>query len=214
MIPAFVEARMRAWSPRFSPKLFKVVLISLFALALSLPLAFVALPYLELLNDMAVQPKGKAQGVYGTLLGEHHTVARRAVEGSVHMAYASYPYPGDGDDVIEAAAVGLINPVVPTMAVLEEGQKLFNRYCITCHGEEGDGDGPIVGPDLFPAPPSLHTETAREFKDGRIFHVITRGQDPMPDYADKLSARERWSTVHYVRALQRARNPRPEDLNR
>jgi len=100
------------------------------------------------------------------------------------------------------------------MKTLELGRKLFNQYCITCHGEEGHGDGPIIGPDLFPAPPSLHTDTAKKFKDGRIFHNISRGQNTMPSYADKLTVEERWAVVLYVRALQRALNPKPEDLEK
>ena len=74
------------------------------------------------------------------------------------------------------------------------------------------GTGPIVGPALFPAPPSLHTKAARDFKDGRIFHVITRGQNTMPSYADKLTVEDRWAVIHFVRALQRALHPKPEDL--
>ena len=80
----------------------------------------------------------------------------------------------------------------------------FNTFCIVCHGPRAEGNGSIVGPGLFPAPPSLHSEAARGFKDGRIFHVITRGQNKMPSYAGDLTPEERWSVVHYVRALQKA----------
>jgi len=214
VIPAFVVERLRSWSPGFSPKLFQISLISLFVAAFTIPLIIVALPYIELLNDMAVQPKGKAQGVHGSLLGEELIVERLPVEGTVHRTFVSYPFEGEEEETLEAAGEALANPLTPTLEVLELGQKMFNRYCWTCHGEEGDGDGPIVGPNLFPAPTSLHTETVREFKDGRIFHVITRGQNTMPSYADKLTFEERWATIHYVRALQRARNPKPEDLQR
>ena len=34
----------------------------------------------------------------------------------------------------------------------------------------------------------------------------------MPSYADKLSVTDRWSVIHFVRALQRALHPKPEDL--
>jgi len=212
LIPVFVQERLRRWEPRFSPLVFRGVLISLFVAAIAIPLSIVALPYLDLLNDMAVQPKGKAQGTYGRAFGEELVVDRMPVEGTVPRSYTSYPFDEDGDAAVEAAGKALVNPLVPTLEVLERGQKLFNRYCRTCHGLEGDGDGPIVGPNLFPAPTSLQTDTVREFPDGRIFHVITRGQNSMPSYADKLTPDERWTTIHYVRALQRARNPKPEDL--
>jgi mono/diheme cytochrome c family protein len=33
----------------------------------------------------------------------------------------------------------------------------------------------------------------------------------MPAYAEQIEPEDRWKVVHYVRALQRARNPKPED---
>ena len=47
-------------------------------------------------------------------------------------------------------------------------------------------------------------DTARAFKDGHIFHVITRGQKKMPHYGDVLVPSERWDIVAYVRAMQKA----------
>ena len=63
-----------------------------------------------------------------------------------------------------------------------------------------------------PAPPSLHTDQARGYRDGAIFHILTKGTEKMPGYADKLSTEDRWETIHYLRALQRAMNPSPGDL--
>lgn len=214
MIPKSIENRLRTFSPGFSPGLFKTILIAGFTMAFVIPLAVLALPYLEIFNDMAVQPKAKAQSMHGTLNGGAEVVERLPVEGTIPRSYFAYSMEGEGDEAAVLAGETLVNPLVPTMDVLEEGQKLFNRYCWTCHGKQGDGNGPIVGPDLFPAPTSLHTEAARAFPDGRLYHVIMRGQNTMPSYADKLSIDERWATIHYVRALQRARNPKPGDLDR
>lgn len=211
-MPVFIQERRRRWEPRLSPLVFRSVLVSLFVAAIVIPLGIMALPYLDLLNDMAVQPKGKAQGTYGRTFGEELVVDRKPVAGTTPRSYTSYPFDEDGDEAAEAAGKTLVNPLTPTLEVLERGQRLFNRYCRTCHGVGGDGDGPIVGPDRFPAPTSLHTSTVRQLPDGRIFHRITRGQDPMPGYADKLAPSERWATVHFVRVLQRARNPKPEDI--
>ena len=75
----------------------------------------------------------------------------------------------------------------------------------TCHGERAEGNGKIVGPIWFPAPPSLHTPQARAYPDGRIWHVITRGQNTMPSYADILDPIERWQVVHWIRVMQKAK---------
>jgi mono/diheme cytochrome c family protein len=207
MIPLKAQEWLKQWSPRFSPGAFKAGLVAVVAAAFVIPLVFVAIPYLEILNDMAVQPKGKAQDHYGSLSGEKLIVERDPPAGTIPMGYYPYHLEGKEEEVAKVAEATLENPVTPTMETLELGRKLFDYYCFTCHGTMGEGDGAIVGPDLFPAPPSLHTDQAQKFKDGRIFHVITRGQNTMPSYADKFTRDERWAIIHYVRALQRAMNP-------
>ncbi len=183
---------------------FKGTLVAIVASAFVLPLLFLAMPFLELFNDMAVQPKAKAQGHYGWFSDEQRIVEQPPVPGTIPDDYEPYPITGKDAQAARLAGEQLTNPLTSTMDALKRGQTVFNNICIVCHGEHGKGDGRIQGPDLFPAPPSLHTEQARAFPDGRIFHVITRGQNKMPPYADVLRPVDRWSVVHYVRALQRA----------
>ena len=170
---------------------------------------------------MAVQPRGKAQSQYGWFTADRNalpTVERPPVEGTVPMGDAFQPYrfdPGESaEDAAQKAGEKLENPLEPTMAVLERGEKLFNTFCIVCHGERAEGDGPVVGPDWFPAPPSLLTKGALAYPDGRIYHVITKGQNKMPSYADSLEPDERWAVVLYVRALQRAKEMAAEQAAR
>ncbi len=209
-----VQDSLAGWSPRFSPGLFKATLVVFVASAFAVPLFIVAVPYLDLFNDMAVQPKAKTQGEYGSSQGKVLVVERPAVAGTIPVDHFPYHLEGKDEKTAKIAEETLTNPLVPTMEILERGRKLFNYYCITCHGPEGEGNGPIIGPDLFPAPPSMHTDAARAFKDGKIFHIITRGQNTMPPHADKFTPDERWAIVHYVRALQRAMNPKVEDLEK
>lgn len=110
----------------------------------------------------------------------------------------------------EEAGARLVNPLALTRGTLERGQKLYNIYCIACHGERGHGDGPIVNP--YPIPKSLHSDDMRRWKDGHLFHIITKGQGVMPSYAQQIQPEDRWAVIHYVRALQRADNPSDEDL--
>lgn len=213
-IGAFLEERLRRFRPPFIPWVFKAHLVAVVALAFLVPLFFVALPYLEWFNDMAVQPKGKTQGHFGWFEGERRAVERPPPEGVLPMGYEPYPYPGGSEAAEKEAGAKLKNPFRPTRALLEKGRHLFEHFCIVCHGKQGEGDGPIVGPSLFPAPPSLHTKEARALPDGRIFHVITRGRNAMPPYGDVFDEQERWAIVLYVRVLQRAMNPEPGDLEK
>jgi len=111
------------------------------------------------------------------------------------------------------------NPLPRSKEVLKHGRELFNSYCIACHGPYGEGDGLVAAlpgwpRPLYPRPPSLQSEKIRDYKDGQIFHVITMGQNLMPSYAEKLNEEERWSVIHYLRALYRAKHPSSEDLKK
>ena len=77
---------------------------------------------------------------------------------------------------------------------MERGQKIFNTYCIVCHGPRGDGAGFVVPP--FPRPPSLFSDKIVGLTDGRIFHVITKGQNNiMPSYASQIAPEDRWAVI-------------------
>ncbi len=109
----------------------------------------------------------------------------------------------------------LANPVPRSGENLEYGRYLYDDKCAVCHGLEGHGDGTIVEAGHFePAPPSFHTVGQREQSDGEIYHVISYGVGQMWAYDTQLTEIERWSVVHYVRALQRAQYPEPRDLDR
>ena len=116
-----------------------------------------------------------------------------------------------GREQADAVWVGqrLKNPVALTLDHVRRGQSRFNISCIACHGARGNGDGPVTGPNRFPAPPSLHTDQAVGYADGTIFHIITKGTGKMPLYGDTLSEPDRWKVIYYVRALQLAVRPQP-----
>ena len=149
--------------------------------------------------DMAYSPAIKAQKEGpGSML--------TPPPGTISRDYRPYAY----KDLPEEAGRALRNPLPRTKAVLLKGQMLFNAYCIVCHGKFGEGDGAIV--TKFVRPPSLQSEKIRDYPDGRIFHIMTAGQNLMPSYATQIEAEERWAIVHYVRALYRAKHPTAQDL--
>lgn len=128
-------------------------------------------------------------------------------QGTIPTTYEPYPY---SKAESELAGERLKNPLRPTRPILERGQKLYENFCVVCHGPRGDGAGSIV--PKFPQPPPLFSEKATQWPDGHIFHIITRGQNLMPSYASQITADERWAIVHFVRVLQRAAHPTNEDI--
>ncbi len=154
-------------------------------------------PNVIYMPDMVYSPAIKAQKL-GSM--------RMPVPGTVDRSFESYPYPYDPD----LAGKELKNPLRPTASVLKRGKHIYETYCIVCHGPAGEGNGFIV--PKYPRPPSLHSDKVKAWPDGNIYHVVTMGQNLMPSYASQIAPGDRWAVIHYVRALQRSKNPTAEDV--
>lgn len=102
-------------------------------------------------------------------------------------------------------------PVEVNHELMELGQKKFDTFCYLCHGKSGDGNGVTKQYGMI-STPSYYDDRLRTMADGEIFDTITNGKNLMGAYGAKLSPRERWAVVAYVRALQRAHNAQIEDV--
>ena len=88
-------------------------------------------------------------------------------------------------------------------ALLELGKTTYSIYCVSCHGEQGAGDG-SVAPTLNPRPRNFATD---KFKQGagvtQIFETLGKG---VPGTAmtkfTNLSEDERWAVAFYVVELK------------
>lgn len=189
-------------------KSFKVDSIGFLLLALSLSVGCAGkhdkpnrlysldLPFNETNADMFYSPALKAQ----------EPGVRTPPQGTVptHFQHVS------NQVEIEKAGEKYLNPLPKTPVTLARGKHMYQTYCLPCHGEYGEGNGTVV--PKFPMPPSLQSEKILNYKDGNIFWVITHGQNLMPSYRYQIIEEDRWAIVNYVRAIQRAKNPKPSDL--
>jgi mono/diheme cytochrome c family protein len=130
---------------------------------------------------------------------------RLPVDGTVARGFIPYPFEGQTNPTEV-----LSNPYFPTKANLELGKKKFLTYCSPCHGNFAEGDSRLAG--QFPNPPTLHSDRARNFSDGMLYHIMTVGQNVMPSYASQVTREERWAIVNYIRVLQRAKNASESDI--
>jgi len=130
---------------------------------------------------------------------------RMPVEGTVARGFIPYPFMGETNP-----KEVLSNPYFPTKENLELGQRKYLTYCSPCHGNYADGNSRLAG--QFSNPPTLHSDRARNFEDGMIYHIITNGQNVMPSYASQVTREERWAIVNYIRVLQRAKNATDNDI--
>lgn len=93
------------------------------------------------------------------------------------------------------------NPVAADTASLARGKKLFQAHCASCHGAQGQGDGP-AGRALKPGPADL-TAMAGRHSDGDFAWKIANGRGPMPAWNGRLSEKNIWDLVNFIQSLAR-----------
>ena len=137
---------------------------------------------------------GSANGTEAMGNGRHYTP-----NGSVPYYYAD-----NEDERLRATAEIIKNPYPITDANLAKGKELYNIYCGICHGEKGDGAGYLVRDDgKYPAQPAnFLSDDFINSSNGRYYHSIIYGKNVMGGYSDKLSYKERWQVIQYIRSLQ------------
>ncbi len=97
------------------------------------------------------------------------------------------------------------SPTGFSAATIAHGQALYMQNCVSCHGPEGEGNGPAA--TSLPIKPSDLTQPhVFDHTDGEMFWWLTHGiDDPegglaMPGFANALSSEDRWALIDYVRA--------------
>ncbi|MCP4437731.1 MAG: cytochrome c [Aureispira sp.] len=123
----------------------------------------------------------------------------------------------------ERAMAELNNAVTPANQeelddILTRGGNLYNIYCAVCHGEEGNGNGPLYNNGDGPYPARPASFISDDFikagnSDGRFYHAIVYGKGVMQSHTDKLNPEERWEVIHYIRSLQGIKSGTAYDIN-
>jgi mono/diheme cytochrome c family protein len=81
------------------------------------------------------------------------------------------------------------NPVKSDAASIKIGKDMYLRYCKSCHGENGDGEG-TRGAKLVPAPGDFTTAAFKKESDGAIFYKMTVGHNAMPSFKKKIPSHD------------------------
>ena len=80
-----------------------------------------------------------------------------------------------------------------------EASRLFNINCAVCHGPKAGSSGPLA-PKIGGVKSIVAASPG--YSDGRIFFVMTYGQNNMGSYASQLDRKQRWMIVQYIRSLE------------
>ena len=100
------------------------------------------------------------------------------------------------------------NPIPPTADSIAAGQVVYERYCQTCHGVNGRGDGPgAVGLEPPPADLAVHVPL---HADADIYRFIANGIEgtSMVGLSASLTDQEIWHAINYIRAQADEQNSR------
>ncbi|WP_216680299.1 c-type cytochrome [Hymenobacter siberiensis] len=108
-------------------------------------------------------------------------------------------------DSVRIAERVLHNPYAYTKANLEEGKVLYTRICSHCHGEQGNGQGPVG--IIFKGVPNYSAGAYKTMNDGHIYHVIQWGRNRMMPHGSQVNPEERWKIAMYVHVLQLGEGP-------
>ena len=150
----------------------------------------------EIFHDMFQQQNIKAQE--GDKEG---TFMRLPPENTRARNKKYYPYKGNP----EGAEKKLKNPFHGQFSpeLIGIGKRQYERACIYCHGATGGGEGAVAA-KMTVKPPSLLTDKAINYSDGRLYHIVHEGQGLMGSYRKQVRGeKERWALINYVRMLQK-----------
>lgn len=141
---------------------------------------------------------------------EHREEARdHYVDESDHHADEMDEHQTEGTDHghVETPAEfrDMSNPLAGNKEAVATGQEIYEANCVTCHGPQGEGDGPAAAA-LDPQPVSLADSAMMQAHgDGYLFWRISEGgamepfNSAMLAYKEALSEEEIWQVISYVR---------------
>jgi len=91
------------------------------------------------------------------------------------------------------------NPYPTSEAGLARGHKIYQDFCLGCHGPVGDGMGPAE-PHIYPPPLNFTLLKNREISGGILYYQIMNGitGTAMPYFKRELESEKIWDVGNYV----------------
>jgi cytochrome c oxidase cbb3-type subunit 2 len=91
------------------------------------------------------------------------------------------------------------NPYPTSEAGLARGHKIYQDFCLGCHGPVGDGMGPAQ-PWIYPPPLNFTILKNREISGGILYYQIMNGitGTAMPYFKRELESEKIWDVGNYV----------------
>jgi mono/diheme cytochrome c family protein len=94
------------------------------------------------------------------------------------------------------------NPIRFTDISVARGKDLFQTQCAMCHGEKAKGKGTLATEMNIAPPDFTNPDVLSKRTDGELFAIIGKGSPPMPGQSKRLTARQTWDLVNFLRAAE------------
>jgi hypothetical protein len=149
---------------------------------------------------------GIGAGIYFTIMFQG---PRMQVQPHIRAYQQTMPLPPKGIVPVErdryevpsaSQARGMKNQLPDTLTIRRRGKVYYNYYCVFCHGENGQGDGP-VGYGYMPVPADLHAPKVLGMSDGDLMRAMLLGIGHEPVLPRIVSPEHRWYLVSYIRMV-------------
>lgn len=158
-------------------------------------------------HDSAIHRTIKRGLPRSAMPGFGHVLSEEQIQSLVHFVKSKAPA-FENQPTPEKITVRT-PPIERTKSLVSKGKKLYRKYdCHTCHGDEGEADGPkAVSEDLWEEQTRATDLTYGIFNNGNrpvdIYRWIVRDicGTPRPDWYKIKNEVDRWALTWYVRSL-------------
>jgi len=171
----------------------------------------------EFMPDMYRSPSLESNMAYvkisenGKLTTDTVQANRLPVKGTIPRGFMPYPYTNDTAGYSNAGRY-LRNPLEVNPANLAEGEALYGKFCVHCHGAAGQADGLVAG--KLPGPPPSYTSAVlMALPEGKMFHSIYYGKNLMGSHASQVSKSEIWKIIMHIHKLQHPNGVEPVKMD-
>ncbi len=95
----------------------------------------------------------------------------------------------------------LENPYAKSTDEEKTGRTLYAKFCKSCHGTKGKGDG-TKAVDIDTPVPDLTDAAFKKQTDGAMYYKTFIGRDDMPSFQKKIAEEEdQWLLINYIKGL-------------
>lgn len=90
---------------------------------------------------------------------------------------------------------------ISNAADIENGKNIYGKKCVFCHGQGGNGDGPVAA--SLPTKPGnfADKEKMSQRSDAELKEIILNGKPPMPSFKGQLSDTDIDDIIAYIRTF-------------